>query len=860
MTTTATRPAAPAVSASDRAPTSGGMTHRQIMTILIGLLLGMFLAALDQTIVSTAMPRIANDLRGLNLQAWATTAYLITATISTPLYGKLSDLYGRKPFYLTAISIFVLGSAACTFAQSMYMLAVFRAFQGLGAGGLMSLAFTILGDIVSPRDRAKYQGYFLAVFGVSSVLGPVVGGALAGADHILWFAGWRWVFLVNVPIGAVALAVVAKVLNVPHRGRAAHHRIDWWGGLSLIIGLVPLLIVAEQGQQWGWGTTKSLICYAIGGFGILAFVLIERIMGDNALIPPRLFRNGVFTLVILAGVVVGSAMFGGITMIPQYFQIVRGASPTQSGLLMLPIMVGLMGASMVSGVITSRTGRYKIFPIIGSVLIIGGAVLLSRVAADSPVWQTMLYMFVFGAGVGLCLQTLTLAAQNAAPPQDMGVSTAAATFFRQIGGTLGVAVFLSILFSTVGDKIGNAIRAAFSTAPFQAALRDPAVRGNPTDQPVLNMLFGHGDTSATLRDASFIQHIDARLAEPFKIGFSQSIDLVFLVSAGVGVLGLIITLFIKEIPLRTQSGVDAVREAASEAVAGATSTDPDQTTPDGAESAEARNWLDTATTVRAGETSTDPDITSVRGRVRRTDGTPIDAAVVVLIDHAGQQVDRGVTDANGDFTLTAPAEGVHVLIASSIGHQPQAITLRAASASVHLDLRLTGTARVRGIVRADDGGPVSGATVTLTNMRGEVVAGVRSGANGEYALTELLPGDYTLVVSATERQPVALAVTVPDSGDTVIDVETPGAARLSGRARRGPDGRGVPDARVTLVNEAGQVVAMTSTDEDGAYSFADLPGGEYMLIASGYPPVTSRHYVRPGQDSVHDVLLTHSDI
>ena len=233
---------------------TGGLSHRQILTILVGLLLGMFLAALDQTIVGTAMPRIANDLHGLDIQAWVTTAYLITSTITTPLYGKLSDIYGRKPFYLAAISIFIVGSAACTFATSMYELAAFRAFQGLGAGGLMSLAFTILGDIVSPRERARYQGYFLAVFGMSSVLGPVVGGALSGANSLLGISGWRWVFLVNVPIGIVALAVVARVLNVPHS--AVRHRIDWWGALTLVVGIVPVLIIAEQGQTWAGAAAR----------------------------------------------------------------------------------------------------------------------------------------------------------------------------------------------------------------------------------------------------------------------------------------------------------------------------------------------------------------------------------------------------------------------------------------------------------------------------------------------------------------------------------------------------------------------------------------------------------------------------
>ena len=276
----------------------GELTHRQILTILVGLMLGMFLAALDQTVVSTAIRTIADDLGGLSQQAWATTAFLITSTITTPLYGKLSDIYGRKPLFLTAISIFLIGSVTCTFAQSMYQLAAFRALQGIGAGGLFSLALTILGDIVPPRERARYQGFFLAVFGTSSVLGPVIGGLLAGAPTILGLDGWRWIFLVNVPIGAVALVVVAKVLNVPHisRGRP---RIDWPGAVLLAVGLVPLLIVAEQGRTWGWGSATAVVCYVVGAVGLLLFGLVERWYGDDALLPLRLFRNSVFSLVTL---------------------------------------------------------------------------------------------------------------------------------------------------------------------------------------------------------------------------------------------------------------------------------------------------------------------------------------------------------------------------------------------------------------------------------------------------------------------------------------------------------------------------------------------------------------------------------
>ena len=348
------------------APGVGGFTHRQILTILTGLMLGMFLAALDQNIVATAIRTIGDDLHGLSVQAWVTTAYLITSTVSTPLYGKLSDLYGRKPFFLLAITIFITGSAACAFSTSMYMLAAFRAYQGLGAGGLFSLALAIIGDIVSPRDRAKYQGYFLAVFGTASVLGPVLGGFFAGSSSILTITGWRWVFLVNVPIGIVALYVVWRTLNLPNTHRPA--QIDWVGVGALFVCLVPLLVVAEQGQKWGWGSGTALLCYGLGIAGLVLFILAEHRMGDNALIPLRFFQNRVFSLTSIVGVLVGMGLFGGISVLPLYLQIVRGVSPTEAGLLLLPLTAGLMVGAIISGQLISRTGRYKIYPVIGALL------------------------------------------------------------------------------------------------------------------------------------------------------------------------------------------------------------------------------------------------------------------------------------------------------------------------------------------------------------------------------------------------------------------------------------------------------------------------------------------------------------
>lgn len=557
--------ATPAVARPD-----GPLTHKQIVTILIGLMMGMFLAALDQTIVATAIRTIADDLKGLDEQAWATTAYLITSTIVTPLYGKLSDIYGRKRFFITAISIFIVGSVLCTFADSMFQLAAFRAVQGLGAGGLFSLALAIIGDIVPPRERAKYQGYFLAVFGTSSVLGPVIGGFLAGQDTILGIDGWRWVFLVNVPIGAAALAVVTKTLHLRHT--RLDHRIDWWGAATLSASLIPLLLVAEQGRQWGWTSANSILCYTIGLVAGISFFLIERAMGEEAILPLSLFRIRTVGVASIASVLIGVAMFGGLACLPLYLQIVKGATPTQAGLLLLPMTLGIMAGSIGSGVAISKTGRYRHFPIIGAALLTVALFVFHYIAATTPLWQTMIVMVFFGIGLGFNFQPLTLAVQNAVVPQQIGVATSTATFTRQIGGTIGTAAFLSILFSTVPGNIAESMGRLAPKGDFQAALKDPANAQFAKDfMQAQQSGGGAASSSGVLKDSSFLSHLDSRLARPFLEGFSDSIDLVFLVGAGVMVFGFLVMLFLPHVELRSGSAysergqADAAAKAEAEA-------------------------------------------------------------------------------------------------------------------------------------------------------------------------------------------------------------------------------------------------------------------------------------------------------
>ncbi|WP_442790175.1 MFS transporter [Nocardia sp. CDC153] len=796
-----TKVAAPVrVAPAERTTAAATLTHRQIMTILSGLLLGVFLAALDQNIVSVAIVRIANSLHGFDKQAWATTAYLITATISTPLYGKLADIYGRKPCYLIAIGVFVLGSVACTFATSMYQLAGFRAVQGAGAGGLMSLAFTIIGDIVPPRERVRYQGYFMMCFGIATVLGPVLGGFFSNADHILGLSGWRWVFLVNVPIGVLALLVVGKVLDVPFARHA--HRTDWLGAITLAAGTVPLLIVAQQGREWGWQSHRALLCYGIAAAGLVAFLIVEFLMKDAALIPLRLFRNLTFSIAILGGFIVGVAMFGAIVLVPLYFQVVRGYSPTRSGLFMLPLVVGIMIGAQLSGLITKFTGRYKALPVLGSLVIGLGSVLFGLVHYDSPLWQPLLYCGVIGFGLGGCMQTLIIAAQNAGPRADMGVSTASATFFRQMGGTLGVAIFLTILFNLLPRKI---------LAAFGGQL-PPGF-----DEAQLGRIQSNTSGIAALPD---------QLRTPILTGFTHAMSGVFFVAAAVAVAAALVLVFMKEIPLQDVPAPAPVVEEAAE---------PEP------EPEPEFHFIE-------------PTGLSISGCVHREDGQSVPDAVLTLIDQHGRQVSRAIGEPDGGYLIGVPRAGSYVLIVSAFGYQPAAVTIAVGGRPQQLDVSLLGSGEVSGTVRAvGRGAPLGNATVTLTDAYGDVVGSTVTTPDGDFVCRGVLAGTYTLVAVADHMRPTAVSLTVPDSGMLRHDIELAPRAVLAGSACN-ERGDTVPDAQITVLDEAGDLVAVTRTDDSGRYVVPDLTEGRYTVMARGYPAVFSRVTVADGEVA-HDVLL-----
>jgi len=580
---------------------SGGiMTHRQILFVLYGLMAGMFLSALDQTVVGTSIRTIADDLDGLSQQAWVTTAYLIVSTIATPIYGKLSDIFGRRPLFIFAISVFIIGSVASGFSTSILELAGFRAIQGIGAGGLMALPLAIMGDMLAPRERAKYQGYFLAVFGISSVIGPLIGGLFAGAPYILFITGWRWVFLINIPIGIIALAMVLRFLHLPKRSINRLVRIDWWGATTVIIAVAPLLLVAEQGRDWGWASGGAIACYIAGGLGIIAFIISERLMGDDALIPLKLFTSSTFSVATILGVLVGFGMFGAISTVPLYLQLVKGSTPTESGFQLLPMILGLMISSIVSGQLISRTGRYKIFPIIGTGFMVIGFLIFTTITADSNYLVLASAMLLVGLGLGQLMQTLTIASQNAVGARDIGVATSSSTFFRQVGGTLGVAVIFSVVFSVVGGFI----KANFSDrgtlrAALDAAL-NPAIANAPANRAIMSKIYdsivgpikqnlpaqvdlsnatsrqqvvdsvlakitpgstGGGSASASLDgNTSFLTNANHALAAPFLSGFSDAMVRGFWVSLAVVLVAFILSFFLKATPLREKSAIQEVAD------------------------------------------------------------------------------------------------------------------------------------------------------------------------------------------------------------------------------------------------------------------------------------------------------------
>jgi EmrB/QacA subfamily drug resistance transporter len=533
--------------------TSDGYDRRQVRAVLAGLMLATFVASLDLTVVAAAMYRIGISLNGLTGQAWVTTAFMIASTVSVPVYGKLSDTHGRKPLFVIAIAVFLAGSVLCAFAASMPMLAAFRAVAGIGAGGILALTSAVLGDVVPPRERAKYGGYFVATYAVASMVGPVTGGALAGQSTLLGVDGWRWIFLINLPVGVAACIVVTRVLRAGQQ-RRRQRRVDLVGTLTLMVAAVPLLLVAELGQTWGWGAPASAACYATGVLGLAGFLLAERRAGDGALLTLRLFRNHGFAVGAGQSLVSATGIFASIVLLPLYLQLVRGYSPTEAGLLTLPQVAGTLAFSVIAGQFTSRTGRYKILPVTGAVLLMASMLMLWPLAAGTPLLYLEFVMFLIGAGSSLYRQTITLSMQNALPQADLGVATSSNTFFFQIGSTIGAAAFLSIAYSTAGGAIRTAYTAASRAPAFRAA-----VTQHPGQAGLLRL--ASAGSQPALNNTAFLQRLSPVLAQPFRQGFTSALDIAFLAAAAVMAVALVLALLIRELPLRTTIAAPSATQA-----------------------------------------------------------------------------------------------------------------------------------------------------------------------------------------------------------------------------------------------------------------------------------------------------------
>ncbi|MEV6400319.1 MFS transporter [Streptomyces sp. NPDC051907] len=804
-------------SSADGAP----MTHRQIMEALSGLLLGMFVAILSSTIVSNALPEIITDLGGgQSAYTWVVTAALLSMTATTPLWGKLSDLFSKKLLVQIALVIYVAGSVVAGLAQSTGMLIACRVVQGIGVGGLTALAQIIMAAMISPRERGRYSGYLGATFAVATVGGPLLGGVITDTDWL----GWRWCFYVGVPFAIIALVVLQKTLKLPVVKRQV--KVDWAGAFFISAAVSLLLVwVTFAGDKYDWLSWQT---YAMLGGTVLlgaVFLLVES-KASEPIIPLRLFRNRTIALASLASLFVGVAMFAGTVFFSQYFQLARDKSPTMSGVMTIPMIAGLFLSSTLSGVIITRTGRWKAWLVSGGVLVTAGLGLLGTMRYDTEYWHIAAFMAVLGLGLGMMMQNLVLCTQNQVAPEDLGSASSVVTFFRSLGGAIGVSALGAVMANRVAHYVKDGLT---ELGPQGAAMANGGAGGS-----------GIPD----------LDKLPAPIRTVMESAYGHGVGDVFLYSAPFALLAFLVTLFIKEVALKsnaaeTEEAAEVVGSPAAEAVA------------------------ETATATAATTTATDvagvqpvlasPGGIPLHGTVRGAEGVAVPGAAVTLISPAGRQLGRSVAQPDGGYALDAPGAGSYVLIASADGFQPQASTVVVGEERLAYDILLVGTSGLAGtVLAAHDGAPVEGAMVVVTDVRGDVLATGKSGQDGGFAFAELVPGAVTVAVNATAFRPLALPVEIGGQGVTRIEAVLAAGALVQGVVRAGADRRPLADARVTLVDAAGNVAATATTGEDGAYAFADLDAGEYTVVATGYPPTAAALTVAGRGVDGHDIELAHA--
>ncbi|WP_459186472.1 MFS transporter [Streptomyces gramineus] len=822
------------------------MSHRQIMEAISGLLLGMFVAILSSTIVTNALPHIITDLGGgQSAYTWVVTASLLAMTATTPLWGKLADLYDKKALVQIALVIYVLGSAAAGLSQNSGMLIACRVIQGVGVGGLSALAQIVMAAMISPRERGRYSGYLGATFAVATVGGPLLGGVITDTSWL----GWRWCFYVGVPFAVIALIVLQKTLHLPVLKRDV--KVDWAGAFFVAAAVSLLLVwVTFAGDKYDWISWQT---YAMIGGSIvlgLIFILVES-KAKEPIIPLRLFRNRTITLASMASLFVGVAMFTGTVFFSQYFQLARDKSPTMSGVLTIPMIGGLFISSTVSGQFITRTGRWKAWLVSGGVLVTAGLGLLGTIRYDTAYWKMAIFMALLGLGIGMMMQNLVLCTQNQVEPADLGSASSTVTFFRSLGGAVGV----SALGAVMAHRITHYVTQGAADLPhkYQAALA------------------GSSSSSDSLPD---LGALPAPLRILFQSAYGHGIADVFLIAGCLAALAFLITLFIKEVPLRTkgalaqaaadaeEQGVDAAPAAAvtSAVPAPAEETVPSWAVPVAAAgtdtAAETAGQFTAVATLAAPEQSAGSGSTPVHGFVRGAESAPVAQAAVTLISLSGRQLGRAVAGFDGSYRLDAPGAGSYVLIASADGYQPQASTVLVGEEPLPYDILLSGTSGLSGVVRgAGSALPVKDAMVIVTDVRGDLLATAATGEQGQFVFGDLVPGVVTVAVNAAGYRPRALPVQIGTTGVTRIEVDLDAGAQLQGvvRAPHGP----LADARVTLVDAAGNVVGTSTTGLDGAYAFADLDGGDYTVIATGYPPIATALNVTGAGVDGHDIELSH---
>jgi EmrB/QacA subfamily drug resistance transporter len=799
------------------------MSHRQIMKALSGLLLVLFVAMISATVVSNALPQIIGALGGTQSQyTWVVTASLLTSTASTPIWGKLADLFSKKMLVQVSIVVFIAGSVICGLAQNTEQLIAARAFQGLGMGGLQALVQVVIASMIPPRERGRYNGYLGGVMALATVGGPLLGGLIVDTSWL----GWRWCFFIGAPIAVIAFFLLQKTLHLKTVRRPGA-QIDYLGATLIAAGVSVLLIwVTFVDHSFAWMSWQTAVMVG-GGVVLLALAVWVESRVREPIVPLHIVRQRTPALAILASLAVGMAMFGGSVFLGQYFQIGRGYSPTKAGLLTIPMMAGVLVSSTIAGLLITKSGKIKPYIITGTIVLVAGFAALATIDHETNLVYISAAMALVGVGVGMSMQNLVLAVQNTVSLSDIGSASSSITFFRSLGGTIGVSVLGAVLANKVSSSISEHLAAA----------------------GVHVSASGDGAKTSTLD----LHAMPAPIATIVRAAYGDATAHIFLISAVIAVVGVIAALALPRTVLR--SSVDLAQPTAVDG-GRPKDEDPQGAVSNGRVNGLAHRGVHAAKNGQA-ETMEEPALSGgpvVTGRVAGPDRRALTGAVLTVADVSGRQVARGVSRADGGYRLELPTGGTYLLICAAESHQPVASMVAVGTGEVRRDITLVGASLIEGRVLQQGGEPINGATVTLTDARGEVVGVAVTGPDGGYVLAELYAGEYTLTATAERARPIARAVSVEGVGSHRFDVVLRSNAAITGTVRSARSGLPVVDASVTLLDGYGNVAGSTVTGEDGRYEFGDLLPDTYTLTASGYAPVATKVDLRDGRTD-RDIAL-----